>query len=83
MAKDTSILPGDYFEDFIKNQVNSGKYASESEVVRAALRMFEREQAKQTELIKELKKGEESGFVEDFDKDEFLKHLRQKYKAEK
>ncbi len=68
MAKNTSILLGDYFEEFINNQVKSGKYASASEVIRAALRMFELEQTKRKELISELKKGEKSGFVEDFSK---------------
>ena len=68
MARNTSILLGDYFEEFINNQVKSGKYASASEVIRAALRMFELEQTKRKELISELKKGEKSGFVEDFSK---------------
>ena len=46
MAKNTSILLGDYFENFINNQVKSGKYASASEVVRAALGLFEFEERK-------------------------------------
>lgn len=67
MAKNTSILIGDYFEKFINQQVQSGKFSSASEVVRAALRMFEYEETKKKELVKELDKGEESGFVENFD----------------
>lgn len=82
MSKNTSILLGDYFEEFINNQVKSGKYASASEVIRAALRMFELEQAKRKELISELKKGEKSGFVEDFSKEDFLSSLHKKYNAE-
>ena len=46
MAKNTSILLGDYFDKFINQQVKSGKYSSASEVVRAALRMFEYEESK-------------------------------------
>jgi antitoxin ParD1/3/4 len=83
MAKNTSILLGDYFESFISNQVKSGKYASASEVVRAALRMFEKEETRRMELIDELKKGEKSGFIEDFDKQTFLNNLEQKYLAKK
>ena len=79
MAKNTSILLGDYFENFINQQVQSGKFSSASEVVRAALRMFEHEETKKAELIKELKKGEKSGFVKNFDKDAFLKTLHQKH----
>ena len=46
MAKNTSILLGDYFDKFIHQQVQSGKFSSASEVVRAALRVFEFEEAK-------------------------------------
>ena len=75
MAKNTSILLGDYFEDFISQQIKSGKYSSASEVIRAALRVFEHEESKKEQLIKELKKGEKSGFVEHFDGNDFLNKL--------
>lgn len=79
MAKNTSILLGDYFDKFINHQVQTGRYSSASEVVRAALRLFEQEENKKNELIKELKKGEQSGFVESFDRTKFMKNLRQKF----
>lgn len=79
MAKNTSILLGDYFDKFINSQVNSGRYSSASEVIRAALRMFEKEENKKKELIKELKIGEKSGYNEDFDKIKFMKSLHKKY----
>jgi len=79
MSKNTSILLGDYFEDFIKNQVNSGKFSSTSEVVRAALRLFEEEELKKKTLVKELSKGEKSGFVKEFNKDKFLKSMHKKH----
>lgn len=82
MAKNTSILLGDYFDNFISQQIKSGKFSSASEVVRTALRMFEYEESKKTELINELKKGEKSGFVENFDRKEFLKNLHQKHSAD-
>jgi antitoxin ParD1/3/4 len=44
-------------------------------VVRAALRMFEFEEQKKLELIKALKKGENSGMIRDFDTDKFLDNL--------
>ena len=72
MAKNTSILLGDYFDEFIKEQVKSGKFSSTSEVVRAALRLFEYEQTK---------KGEKSGFVQDFNPETFLDKIHQKYSA--
>ena len=79
MAKNTSILLGDYFDSFINNQVKSGKYTSASEVIRAALRMFEQEENKKAELVKALIKGEKSGFVENFDRDSFLDFLKKKH----
>lgn len=80
MAKNTSILLGDYFDKFINEQVQSGKYSSASEVVRAALRMFEYEESKKSELIKELQKGERSGFVKDFNPQKHLASLKAKVK---
>ena len=81
MAKNTSILLGDYFDNFINQQIKSGKYSSASEVVRTALRMFEFEESKKTELINELKKGEKSGFVKKFNREKFRKELHQKHLA--
>jgi antitoxin ParD1/3/4 len=82
MAKNTSILLGDYFDNFINGQLKTGKYSSASEVVRAALRMFEKEETKRAELIEELIKGEKSGFVKDFDRESFISNLHKKYSKE-
>lgn len=81
MAKNTSILLGDYFDKFINAQVQSGRFASASEVVRAALRLFEQEEKQKADLTKELIKGEKSGFIQQFDRKRFVdglhaKHLR-------
>jgi antitoxin ParD1/3/4 len=79
MAKNTSILLGDYFENFINGMVQTGKFSSASEVVRTALRLFEQEEAKKLELIRELEKGEKSGIAKDFNRDAFLKKLKAKH----
>ncbi|MBZ4192601.1 type II toxin-antitoxin system ParD family antitoxin [Niabella beijingensis] len=79
MAKNTSILLGDYFDNFINQQIQTGKFSSVSEVVRAALRLFEHEETKKNELVKELKKGERSGFVKGFNRKIFLNNLHQKH----
>jgi antitoxin ParD1/3/4 len=79
MAKNTSILIGDYFESFINEQVKSGKYASASEVVRAALRLFEKEENKTKVLVNELKAGERSGVISDFNREKALSNLHAKY----
>lgn len=62
MAKNTSILLGEYFDNFISEQIKSGKFSSTSELIRTALRVFEHQESQKTLLINELKKGEKSGF---------------------
>ena len=52
MAKNRSILLGDHFEGLINHQIESGRFSSASEVVRAALRLFEQEEKQQNELVK-------------------------------
>ncbi|MFA5667655.1 MAG: type II toxin-antitoxin system ParD family antitoxin [Balneolaceae bacterium] len=79
MEKNTSISLGDYFEDFIENEIKSGRYSSASEVVRSALKLLEREERKERELINALKVGEESGFVENFDAKKNLQELHRKH----
>lgn len=79
MAKNTSILLGEHFDAFINQQVRSGRFTSASEVIRTALRMFEEEESKKSALMNELKKGEASGLVEGFDRQDFLKTLHGRY----
>ncbi len=75
MGKNTSISLGSHFEDFIKDEVKSGRYSSVSEVIRSALRLLEHEEKKERELIKALEVGEESGFVDNFDPKQNLTKL--------
>jgi antitoxin ParD1/3/4 len=82
MTANTSILVGDYFDNFIQQQINGGKFSSASEVVKAALKLFEHEESKKNELINELKKGEKSGFVENFNRELFLQDIHKKCVAQ-
>ena len=79
MGKNTSISIGNHFEEFIQDEVKSGKYSSVSEVIRSALRLLESEEIKERELIKALEIGEKSGFAENFDPEEHLKELHRKH----
>ena len=76
MARNTSILLGDYFENFINEQISTGKYSTVSEVVRTALRIFEQEEIKKKSLINELKIGENSSKIKNFDRNKNLKMLK-------
>lgn len=64
MAKNTSITLGEHFDGFIAEQVSEGRYASASEVVRAALRLFEDHERKLAALRRLLEEGEQSGTAE-------------------
>ncbi|MFT4177877.1 MAG: type II toxin-antitoxin system ParD family antitoxin [Thermomonas sp.] len=61
MARNTSVSLGDHFEQFIAGQVDSGRYGSASEVVRAGLRLLETNESKLEALRSALKAGERSG----------------------
>lgn len=79
MARNTSILIGEYYENFIKNQIATGKYNSVSEVVRAALRHFEQEEIQTKSLIAELVLGEKSDKIRNFNRAENLKRLKENF----
>jgi antitoxin ParD1/3/4 len=61
MAKNTSISLGEHFESFIHHQIESGRYGSVSEVIRAGLRMLENSETKMEGLRTLLEEGEQSG----------------------
>jgi len=79
MGKNTSITLGEHFENFIQNEISSGRYGSASEVIRTALRLLESEENKIKALRYALEQGENSQMVEDFDPDVHLKGLRKKH----
>ena len=79
MAKNTSILLGEYFEKFVNEKISTGRFSSVSEVIRTALRLLEDEENRYKALMKELEIGEKSGFVKDFDRTENLKNLHAKH----
>ena len=79
MAKNTSIVLGDHFDEFINQQLKTGHFSSASEVICAALRLFEQEESLKTELIKKLQKAEKSGFVKNLNRDALLNELHNKY----
>ncbi|WP_293789649.1 type II toxin-antitoxin system ParD family antitoxin [uncultured Pedobacter sp.] len=79
MGRNTSILLGDHFDNFINEKIASGKFNLASEVIRTSLRLLEEEE-KQIELLREaLKVGEESRFVKDFDPVKHLQALHRKH----
>ncbi len=74
MAKNTSITLGDHFDGFITGQVQSGRFGSASEVIRAALRLLENTETRIETLRKMLTEGEQSG-IANYDYDAFMAEL--------
>jgi antitoxin ParD1/3/4 len=74
MGKNTSISLGEHFDSFIAEQLESGRYASTSEVVRAGLRLLEEEETRLVTLRQMLKAGEQSDVV-DYSLDALIEEL--------
>jgi antitoxin ParD1/3/4 len=64
MQKNTSITLGSHFDAFIAQQVQTGRFSSASETVRAGLRLLEEHELKLAALRLALQEGEESGFTD-------------------
>jgi len=74
MPKNTSIILGAHFDGFISQQIEEGRYASASEVVRAALRLLEDNEHKVAALRKLIEEGEARG-TSDYNYDSFMDEL--------
>ncbi len=78
MAKNTSMSLGDHFNRFISAQIESGRYGSASEVVRAGLRLLEEYEQKVSALRQALIEGEASGDAGALDFDAIKREARKR-----
>lgn len=76
MARNTSILLGDHFENFIDTRVSTGRFRNASEVVRAGLRLLEEEESKIHALKNAIDEGIKSGAAKNFNADKHLQKLK-------
>lgn len=76
MARNTSVSLGDHFTTFIDAQVQTGRYGSASDVVRAGLRLLQEHEARVKALEAALLEGEDSGEPQRFDNEAFKARMR-------
>ena len=71
-----TVALGPHYEEFIQLTIASGRYNNASEVVRAALRRLEDDEARLAALRTAIDEGDASGDLADFDRDAFLSELK-------
>ncbi|OUE18088.1 Antitoxin ParD1 [Clavibacter michiganensis] len=76
MAQNTSISLDGHFTGFLAREVESGRYRSASEVVRAGLRLLEDQETQLEALRAALVAGEASGEAAPFDLEAFIADKR-------
>ena len=72
MSKNTSVELGEEIAGFVAGQVQSGRYGSASEVIRAGIRLLQDQETKMAVLRAALKDGEDSGTPVVFDVEQFI-----------
>ncbi|WP_333835299.1 type II toxin-antitoxin system ParD family antitoxin [Rubrimonas sp.] len=76
MPRNTSVIVGDHFAQFIAEKVGEGRYASASDVVRAGLRLLEEREAGLSAVRAAIDEGERSGEPAPLDIDAFVVERR-------
>jgi antitoxin ParD1/3/4 len=61
MAKNTSIILGDFYDDNIKKELETGTYTTASEIIREGLRLVHERKLKITNINMALEIGEQNG----------------------
>jgi len=80
MRRNTSVTLGRHFSDFVDTKIESGRFESVSEAVRAGLRLLEADEAKLELLKATLREGKaQLNRGEAVDGEPFMQSLMAKY----
>jgi antitoxin ParD1/3/4 len=82
MGKNTSVTLSEHFEGFIAQEIASGRFGNVSEVIRAGLRLLEREERKLAALRAAVAQGDASPEGQDVSGKQFFAELRGKHGLE-
>jgi len=77
MAKNTSVVLGDHFDQFLSSKINQGQYQSVSEAIRSGLHLLEQEDARTQAFRCMLNDGLNSALIKNFDEKTFFDELYQ------
>lgn len=73
--KNTSITLGEHFDQYIAEQLASGRYRTASELIRESLRLHEERELKITAMRAAINEGIASGVYENFSFEELRREL--------
>lgn len=83
MARTVTVTLGPHYEEFIREKIAGGRYNNVSEVVRAALRRLEEDEAWLAALRAAIDEGDASPDVVDFNRHTFLEELIEESRGKK
>ena len=83
MADTITFRPTEEQGGFIDRLIESGDFASQSEVIRAGIRLLQEQQAesKLNQLRQLIREGEDSPIVADWSAADFMERMRKKHNA--
>jgi antitoxin ParD1/3/4 len=81
MARTVTVTLGPHYEEFIQAGIASGKYNNVSEMIRAALRHLEEDEAKMAAFCAAIDEGDASPDVVDFDEEAFIAEMKEGWRA--
>ena len=83
MSQNIDLMLEEHFSDFVTAQIQSGRYQSAGDVIKAGLRLLQAQQeAQKLALQNALIEGERSGAPESFDFDKFIARKQAQSPAE-